>query len=93
MSHTNANVRSLRDQFEQQQKHDISFQCIHCGKHQSLIIIFQTNLKKGTRDFSNENFILNRKFVVKFYAQVHLEIYQCPCPQNLFTLYCTSCTQ
>ncbi|CAF0965682.1 unnamed protein product [Adineta steineri] len=62
MSNTNANVRSLRDKFlqqqqqvnqydntikhQQEQKHDISFQCIHCGKHQTVIFLLQPNLTK-----------------------------------------------
>ncbi|CAF2148338.1 unnamed protein product [Rotaria magnacalcarata] len=62
MSHTNTNVRSIRDQFQQQhpqvnqygnisnhryeQKHDILFQCIHCGRHQTVCLIFQPNATK-----------------------------------------------
>ncbi|UJR31339.1 hypothetical protein I4U23_018835 [Adineta vaga] len=57
MSNTNTNVRSLRDKFQQQQinqydnsitnqQHDISFQCIHCGKHQTLTILLQANKTK-----------------------------------------------
>ncbi|CAF1002603.1 unnamed protein product [Rotaria sordida] len=59
MSHMNTNVRSLRDQFQQQQqqtnqysnvtqnrpeqKHDILFQCIHCGKQQTISLLLQSN--------------------------------------------------
>jgi uncharacterized protein CbrC (UPF0167 family) len=61
MSHTNTNVRSLRDKFQQQQanqydnmtknrqeqNHDILFQCIHCGKHQTVTILLQSNITRG----------------------------------------------
>ncbi|CAF1016284.1 unnamed protein product [Adineta ricciae] len=54
MSNTNTNVRSLRDKFQlsqvnqydnvTKQQHDISFQCIHCGKHQTLTILLQADV-------------------------------------------------
>ena len=62
MSHTNSNIRPLRDQFQEQQqanqyddvtknrheqKHDILFQCIHCGRHQTVSLLLQTNKTKG----------------------------------------------
>jgi transcription elongation factor Elf1 len=61
MSNTNANVRSLRDKFQHQpanqysnvtknrqdQKHDISFQCMHCGRHQTVTLLLQSNIPNG----------------------------------------------
>ena len=57
MSNTNTNVRSLRDKFQlpqvnqydnvTKQQHDISFQCIHCGKHQTLTILLQADVAQG----------------------------------------------
>ncbi|CAF1629503.1 unnamed protein product [Adineta ricciae] len=58
MSNTNTNVRSLRDKFQlpqvnqydnvTKQQHDISFQCIHCGKHQTLTILLQADVTQET---------------------------------------------
>jgi transcription elongation factor Elf1 len=61
MSNTNTNVRSLRDKFQHQQanqysnvtqnrqdqKHDIAFQCIHCGRHQTVTLLVQSNITNG----------------------------------------------
>jgi hypothetical protein len=68
MSNMNTNVRTLREKFQQEQeeKHQILFQCIHCGRHQTI-----TLLTKG--GYFGVFFFLER-FVFKFYVQVHLEI-------------------
>ncbi|CAF4273547.1 unnamed protein product [Rotaria socialis] len=71
MSHTNTNARSLRDQLQQQrpqvnqygnisnyrhdQKHDILFQCINCGRHQTVCLIFQPNATKVLRTGASRN--------------------------------------
>jgi transcription elongation factor Elf1 len=48
MSNMNTNGRSLRDQFQQQQqKHDIQFECIHCGRHQTISLLSQSKITKG----------------------------------------------
>jgi hypothetical protein len=88
MSNMNTNVRSLRDKFQQQQanqydnltknrqeqKHDVLFQCIHCGKHQTVTLLLESNITKGVCCLSIKNFIKNKRFVFKFYVQEHLEI-------------------
>ncbi len=68
MSNMNTNVRTLREKFQQEQeeKHQILFQCIHCGRHQTI-----TLLTKG--GYFGEVFCL--RFVFKFYVQEHLEIW------------------
>ena len=48
MSYTNTHGRSLRDKVNQsnnvtKNRHDISFECIHCGRHQTLTLLLQSN--------------------------------------------------
>jgi transcription elongation factor Elf1 len=84
MSNMNTNGRSLRDQFQQQQqKHDIQFECIHCGRHQTISLLSQSKIIKGVCCL----YIYRRlKICVQVLrAGASRNMNQCPCPQNLFT--------
>jgi transcription elongation factor Elf1 len=48
MSNMNTVVRALREKFQQQEeKHNFQFQCIHCGRHQTISLMLQSNITKG----------------------------------------------
>ena len=52
MSNRNTDKRSLRENLQQladrhEQKHEISFECRHCGKQQTISLLLQPNIKKG----------------------------------------------
>ena len=89
MSSTNASVRSLRDKFQQQQqvnqygnrtnarqdqKHDVLFQCIHCGTHQTISLVAQWPLTKGLYRPHRSTTTTTPRSLAKFYVQAHLDI-------------------
>jgi transcription elongation factor Elf1 len=52
MSNRNTDIRSLRENLQQlanrhEQKHEVSFECRHCGRQQTISLLLQPNLKKG----------------------------------------------
>jgi transcription elongation factor Elf1 len=52
MSNRNTDIRLLHENLQQQtnrheQKREISFQCCHCGRQQTISLLLQPNLNKG----------------------------------------------
>ena len=85
MSNTNTNVRSIRDQFQQphqanltktrqEQKHDIVFPCSHCGRHQTISLLLQSNETRGLSWTERALFDRRRELLEKFYVLGHLDI-------------------
>jgi hypothetical protein len=73
----NTNARSLREKFPQQ--HEILFQCIHCGRHQTITLL--------TKGVCAVYMLKNKKICVQVLRTgASRNIDQCPCPQDLFTL-------
>ena len=103
MSNTNANVRSIRDKFQQphqasltktrqEQKHDIVFPCSHCGKHQTISLLLPFNETQGLSWPEKQRSAVRSKKrvageVLRTGASRHRN--QCPCPQDLFTILLT----